>query len=167
MENKAEFDLEKVFKFTMENIYNELTTDYYSNRLSLEDKKKVVECLLNEYLKEEDTEPNYRYEADKILRSYYECPIIGTKFITPITDVSALTEEERELVEYHIYDIRYVHLLYKQKNIRVIVRLYHEISHNEYWNIDSLFDFIYDTELTQEQRYQVCKDIYDMLLKEH
>lgn len=164
MKNKAEFDLEKVFKAVIYNFYDELNYDYYSEKLDMKDKLKVSEYLLNETNKNRSNKTNFKAKADKILNSYYECPVKGNEFIKPITNTAGLTKAEKEWIE-NVYDVNYAHLLYNKKNIRVVVRLNYQIDRDTYWEVN-LLDFVNDEGLTEKQRYQVYIDIYDMLVKE-
>lgn len=163
MKKFVEFDLEKVFKAVMISFYDEINYDYYSKKLDVMDKLKVAEYLLNETNKDESSKINFKDKAEKILHSYYECPIKGNEFIKPIVNVAGLTKEEKDWIGT-IYNVNYAYLLYNQKNIRVVVRLNYQISGDTYWEVD-LLDFVNDEGLAEKQRYQVYMDMYDMLMK--
>ena len=72
MKKRAEFDLEKVFKMVMNNFYDEVNYDYYSKKLDMTDKIKIIEHLLNETDADKNDKINFKVEADKILSVY--CP---------------------------------------------------------------------------------------------
>lgn len=164
MKKFVEFDLEKVFKAVMISFYDEINYDYYSKKLDVMDKLKVAEYLLNETNKDESSKINFKDKAEKILHSYYECPIKGNEFIKPIVNVAGLTKEEKDWIGT-IYNVNYAYLLYNQKNIRIVVQLSYEIDRETYWGV-SLLDFVNDDGLTVKQKYQVYMDMYDMLMKE-
>lgn len=164
MKKRAEFDLEKVFKMVMNNFYDEVNYDYYSKKLDMTDKIKIIEHLLNETDADKNDKINFKVEADKILSGYYKCPIEGNEFIKPIKDITGLTEEEQEWIE-NIYDVNRIYLLYNKKNIRVVVQLNYNIDRETYWEV-SLLDFVNYEELTVKQKYRVYVDVYNMLMKE-
>lgn len=164
MKKKSEFDLEKVFKMVMNNFYDEINYDYYSRKLDVADKLKVAEYLLSEMNKDGNSKINFKDKVEKILSSYYKCPIKGNEFIKPIKDIAGLTEEEQEWIE-NIYDVNRVYLLYNNKNIRVVVQLNYNIDRETYWEV-SLLDFVNNDELTVKKKYQVYIDVYGMLMNE-
>lgn len=164
MKTKYEFDLEKIFKIVINNFYDEINYDYYSKKLGVTDKLKIIEYLLNETDEDKNDKINFKAEADKILSGYYKCPIKGNEFIKPIKDIAGLTEEEQEWIE-NIYDVNRVYLLYNNKNIRVVVQLNYNIDRETYWEV-SLLDFVNYDELTVKQKYQVYIDVYGMLMNE-
>lgn len=164
MKDKIEVDLEKAFKFVMENFYDNRNYQYYNTVLLKDDKIKIVQYLLEENSKDAKSKINHKEKADKILSAYYHSNIKGNEFITKITDKSLLTQDEKEYID-NFYDIDFSYLLYKQKNIRVIAQLGKDLFSSNDWSV-TLLDNIYEEELTQKQKYQVYKDIYEMLFNE-
>lgn len=124
----AEFDVEKLFKYLMKNRFR--SYDYYSKKLSLQDKVKFIELITN------DKETTYKgYTADApywvglkkakdFLFKFHESRIKGNSIISPITYSTQLSDAEfRFMMGDHMESIADEYVLYQNNGLRGIVLL--------------------------------------------